>query len=256
MNILFVAAEASPLVKVGGLADVIGSLPKALKKLGHDVRVMIPKYHSIRDTLYDLAPLLKNIRIKLSQNDILLNVLTTDVSAELKFYLIENKEYFDVENVYGGEELKRFLLFDKAVVKVIPKLGWQPDIVHCHDWHTGFIPHWLKETEWKGSTVFTIHNLNYQGAFDKKFMAEFGLEQEWRNLPSNIPKPPLNFISQGIIWSDAGTTVSEHYASEITTSEFGAGLDGILRRLKKKFKGINNGIDYEYYNPEKDRMIK
>jgi starch synthase len=174
MNILFIAAEASPLVKVGGLADVIGSLPKALNNLGHDVRIMLPKYCGIDVEAYDFSPLLNNIHISFPRNDLQLNVISVEVNSELKFYLIENREYFDIEDIYGGDDLKRFIFFDKCVAEVIPLLDWKPDVIHCHDWHTGFIPHWLKKSGWKMPIIFTIHNLNYQGAFGEEFVAEFG----------------------------------------------------------------------------------
>ncbi len=256
MNILFVAAEASPLVKVGGLADVIGSLPKELIKLGHDVRIMLPKYKTIDTQRQTLSLLIRNIKIRLAKHYQSFNLLEYYGNNELKYYLIDNTQLFNVDNIYCDGELNRFLLFSKAAVEAILKLDWKPDIVHCHDWHTALIPNWLKSTGWKGSTIFTIHNLNYQGSFDNKFMFEFGLEPYWRNPPDKIPAIPLNLLSQGIIHSDAVTTVSENYAREITKPGCGSGLDDILRYKKKRLYGIVNGIDYEYYNPKTDRMIK
>jgi starch synthase len=255
MNILFIAAEASPLIKVGGLGDVIGSLPKALKKLGHDVRVMLPRYSAIHIDEHPLSAVIKNSNIRIQRKEHRADLLTTRLSDGMFFYLIDNMEFFDSVEIYGGDELKRFLFFDKAVVTMLPELNWQPDIIHCHDWHTAFIPMWLRNTAFKKSSLFTIHNLTYQGYFDSNFISEFGLKRYWQNSSSNSIVPPHNFICQGIVCSDMVNTVSVGYAREAVTAEYGAGLENILRSRQDKFVGILNGIDYEVYNPATDRFI-
>ena len=187
MKILFVAAEASPLVKVGELADVVGSLPKELIKLGHDVRVMLPKYKTIKYRKDKLSLLFNNLSIDLPGSHLTFNVFGSDESTGIRYYLIDNRQQFGGEEIYGEGELKRFLFFNKAAVKAMLKLNWKPDIVHCHDWHTAFIPKWLKDAGWKGSTLFTIHNLNYQGFFDEAVMSEFGLRSDWEKVPDTVP---------------------------------------------------------------------
>jgi starch synthase len=255
MNILFIAAEASPLIKVGGLGDVISSLPKALKKLGHDVRVMLPRYSAIHIDENHLSTVIKNSNIRIQRKEHYADLLTTRLSDGMFFYLIDNREFFDSIGIYEGDELKRFLFFDKAVVTILPELAWQPDIIHCHDWHTAFIPMWLRNTAFKKSSLFTAHNLTYQGSFDSNFISEFGLKRYWQNLASDSIAPPYNFICQGIICSDMVNTVSVEYAREAVTSEYGAGLENILCSRQSKFVGIINGIDCEVYNPATDRLI-
>lgn len=255
MNILFVAAEVSPLVKVGGLADVVGSLPKALNKLGHDVRIMLPQYGVIDGAKYKLSLVSDSFNAKVSQTVKPFTLSMADVDSELKVYLIGNEEFLEAKDVYGGNELRRFLLFDRAVAEGLPELDWQPNIVHCHDWHTGLIPMWLKKNNWDGALIFTIHNLAYQGSFGHHFMAASGLSRDWQNKPDDVPELPLNFMSQGIVWADMVTTVSENYAREIVTPEYGAGLNHLLCSRRDKLLGIINGIDYEEYNPSTDRFI-
>ena len=171
MKILFVAAEMSPLVKVGGLADVVGSLPKALNKLGHDVRMILPYYKVLDLAKYKLSSVFSNVNEKTSQTTELFMLSVASSGNEIKVYLIKNEELSNSKDVYGENELKRFLLFDKAVVEILPRLDWQPDIVHCHDWHTALIPMWLKKAHWNGVLLFTIHNLAYQGSFDNSFLS-------------------------------------------------------------------------------------
>jgi starch synthase len=255
VKILLVAAEASPLVKVGGLADVVGSLPKALNKLGHDVRVMLPQYGIIDLAKYNLSPVISNFDVQIFHTKKPAALGMTDLYDELKIYLVGNKEFFGSKNVYGGNEAKRFFFFDRAAVEAMSKINWQPDIIHCHDWHTALIPMWLKKINWNGGLIFTIHNLAYQGSFDNLFLSASGLDQDWHKRPEDIPEPPLNFMSQGIIWADMITTVSENYAREVVNPECGMGLDTLLHYRRDKFVGIINGIDYEEYNPSTDHFI-
>ncbi len=255
MNILFVAAEMSPLVKVGGLADVVGSLPKALNKLGHDVRVMLPQYGVIDVSRYQLSAIADGLKVNLSEVVEPVSLSMAKIDSELKVYLLGDDRLFAAREVYGGNELERFLFFDKAVIEGLSHLSWYPDIVQCHDWHTGLIPMWLRKAGWKGAILFTIHNLAYQGFFDNHFMATYRLCQYWQNGLDSMPELPLNFMSQGIVWADMVTTVSEHYAREIVTSEYGVGLEHLLCARRDRLVGIVNGIDYEEYNPSTDRFL-
>ncbi len=255
MRILFVAAEIAPLVKVGGLADVIGSLPKALNRLGHDVRVMIPKYGTIDLVGCKASPVVDEFELSVAGmvERVSLEMLTLENA--LKVYLVDNEDFKKVREPYGEGELQRFLLFCTAVVGILPRMGWQPEIVHCHDWHTGLIPLGLKVEGGRYVSFFTIHNLAYQGNFDTRFLANYSLEKWWRLSPPVISEPPLNFLGAGILWADVVTTVSETYAREILTAEYGEGLDYLLRCRQDRLFGIVNGLDYKEYNPSTDSFL-
>lgn len=254
MKILFVAAEAAPLVKVGGLADVVGSLPKTLTDLGHDVRIIIPKFGCI-DVSRKPVAVKGDFTVPIMGRTEPATLKLTTINDKLPLYMVENGGFFDGNTVYSNNDLERFLFFSRAVVEILPKLDWQPDIVHCHDWHTALAVMWLKKFHYPYASIFTIHNLAYQGLFDEAFLFRAQLKEHWDNCPSDVPKPPLSFMSQGILWADLLTTVSETYAKEIVTPEYGMGLDSLLRYRQKELLGIVNGIDYDEYNPENDPWI-
>lgn len=255
MKILFVAAEATPLVKVGGLADVIGSLPKALNELGHDVRVMMPRYGMIDTARFAVSPVMGSVKVQVMKSKKLVSLKGTELVGKVKVYLVDSDDFSGSTEVYGKADIERFLLFCRAVFDMLPKVDWQPDIVHCHDWHTALVPMWLKQTSSRYATVFTIHNLAYQGILDDKFLSDFGLEDDWQLRPAGAPEAPLNFMSQGILWADIVTTVSESYAREILTPEYGMGLDHLLRYRQNKLFGVINGLDYDEFNPATDAFI-
>ncbi|UCH51608.1 MAG: glycogen synthase [Chloroflexota bacterium] len=255
MNVLFVAAEATPLVKVGGLADVIGSLPKALIETGHDVRVIMPRYGIIDAGEFPVSLVIDNLNIEVMKATEPVSLKLTELDSGVKVYLLDSHEFHNSTEVYGKDELRRFFLFGQAVMNMLPELDWQPDIVHCHDWHTALIPLWLKKSGYHYASIFTIHNLAYQGFFDGNFLVDTGLESDWRLRPADAPDPPLNFMSQGILWADVVTTVSETYAGEILTPEYGAGLEYLLRYRQNRLFGIVNGLDYGEFNPATDAFI-
>ncbi len=255
MKILFIASEAVPLVKVGGLADVVGSLPMALNKLGHDVRIMLPMYGSIDTAGRPAATVIENLNISVMNHNETIVLKTTDITDKIKVYMIDNAFFSGSTEVYTGDDIKRFFLFCKAVIEILPRLDWQPEIVHCHDWHTALVPLWIKMNGHKFTTFFTIHNLAFQGPFNKRFFTDSGLSEDWKQRPADAPEPPLNFMSQGIIWADMVTTVSGNYAAEILTLEFGEGLDALLRYRQEKLFGVVNGLDYAEYNPATDKFI-
>jgi starch synthase len=255
MRILFVAAEASPLAKVGGLADVIGSLPNALARLGHDVRIIIPQYGAINTGQYPLTTVKDKFEIEIMGKIQPASLNVTTLGDKVPAYLIESSQYFGGEAIYSENDLERFLFFSRAVFEILPQLDWQPEIVHCHDWHSSLLVMELKKARYPGATIFTIHNLAYQGAFDETFLTESNLKKDWGDYPADAPEPPLNFMGQGILWADLVTTVSETYAREIVTPEYGEGLDPLLRYRQKELLGIVNGIDYAEYNPETDPYL-
>jgi len=252
-----VAAEVSPLAKVGGLGDVIGSLPKALADLGHEVRVIIPKYGSIDIAKHHLVPLGGSFNVLMSKLESF-DLKTTTLGNGILVYLIQNGNYFGSDEIYEKDrrgELRRFLFFSKAVCEVLPKLDWQPEIVHCHDWHAGLIPLWLKKANYPYVSLFTIHNLAHRGSFDSKFLAISRLSEDYRHHPADAPKPLLNFMSRGILYADLVTTVSETYAQEILMLEYGEGLAPVLNYRRDQLIGITNGIDYAEYDPATDAHI-
>jgi starch synthase len=253
MKVLFVAAEAAPLVKVGGLADVVGSLPLALNDLGHDVRVIMPEYGAIDVSSLSATTVIDGLNIPQSENTISLRL--AELSSKLKVYLVDSPVFSGSRFIYGRDDLERFLLFCRSVVEALETLEWQPDIVHCHDWHTGLIPLLLQAENHDYPLIFTIHNLAYQGNFGSEFLDKSGLRQLWELRPPRAPEPTLSFMSQGILWADMVTTVSETYAEEILTPEYGVGLDYLLRYKQEGLSGIVNGLDYDEFNPQTDDFI-
>jgi len=253
MKILFVASEASTLAEVGGLAEVIGSLPKALIGLGHDVRVMIPRYKSIEVNSLKLEK--SDIKLSPFADNEVINLYSTLIKQKIPVYLIDNRTHFSTDEIYGGSELDKFLFFSRAVVDFLPAWDWQPQIVHCNDWHTSLVPMWLKTQNIKCSSILTIHNLAYQGWFDNEFMLKHRIDKYWQGIQSKSPLPLLNFLCQGILNADLITAVSENYSKEILTPELGEGLENYLKYREQDLFGIVNGIDYEVYNPANDRYL-
>lgn len=255
MKVLFVASEAAPLAKVGGLADVVGSLPKALTELGHDVRVIIPQYGCLDVIQYPTTLVVDGFKLSMPGGKESVTLRAITLKDKLPVYMVENQRYFGGKEVYSKNDLERFFFFSQAVFELLPQLDWQPEIVHCHDWHAALVVMWQKKTGYPYGSIFTIHNLAYQGVFNEAFLKAYNLKKHWEGYPQGAPKPPLNFMSQGILWADLVTTVSETYAKEIVTPEYGEGLDPLLSYRQKSLLGIVNGIDYEEYNPETDPYI-
>jgi starch synthase len=254
VKVLFVASEATPLVKVGGLADVVGSLPKALIGLGHDVRVMLPDYSSIDAGEYAIINIEKDIDVHSENYSETVDIKEINVN-NIKFYLIDNVRFLHTGEVYGEHEIERFYFFCKAVIASLNHMTWKPDIVHCHDWHTALVPLWLKNEHSPARSMFTIHNLAYQGSLNQNFLTNNAVMKFWQLHEDYGPEPLHNFMSIGILWSDMVTTVSEQYAREVITTEYGAGMEQLLEYRKKDLRGIINGIDYDEYNPSIDPLI-
>jgi starch synthase len=273
MKIVIVSPEVVPFAKTGGLADVTGALPKALSKLGHQVKVILPKYRMVDEKRFPL----KNINLALSEIPIgdkkekigLKSYWDKDFNVEFLFLVCD--KYFDREELYKdpstGMDYKdndeRFIGFDRGVIEILKSLAWPPEVIHCNDWQSALIPAYLKtlfadDPFFKNtSTVFTIHNVAYQGLFPAKSFKKVGV-----GLQLFYPISPfefwgkLNFMKAGIYYADVLNTVSERYAVEIqSTSEFGYGLEGVLRDRSSDFYGVLNGIDYEGWSPEKDKLI-
>lgn len=261
MKILFAAAEGLPFIKTGGLGDVIGSLPAALHDKGLDARVILPLYEDIPDPYKTQMQPLKELTVALGWRNQYCGIKTLAHNG-VPFYFIDNEYYFKRNGLYGFyDDGERFAFFCRAILAALPHLNFSPDIIHCHDWHTGIIGA-FREAFYRDSRdyqalrlVFTIHNLAYQGIFPPQIRgdllglgADFPIAKiEHNNL--------VNFMKTGIVYADAVTTVSPTYAAEIQQPFYGEGLDGLLRANQAKLLGILNGLDYRDFDPLSDRAL-
>lgn len=263
LRILIVASEGVPYVKTGGLADVIGALPRALRRLGHDVRVVLPRYKSIDIERWRLRTVVSNLSVPMNQATELVNVLEAPPSEDVPFYFIDSEHYFQREKLYGyNDDGERFILFCRAALEFTRHINWAPDVVHCHDWHTAIIPNWTKTVYRddpylnKTASVYTIHNLAYQGIFGYRILEVAGVAEEGFLYPE-VPELAnvVDLMGRGIIYADVVSTVSPRYAREILTPAFGERLDPILRERKDRLYGILNGIDTIEFDPAADTHI-
>ncbi len=262
-KVLFIASEAVPFIKTGGLADVVGSLPKYFDKNEYDVRVMIPKYLCIPWQYREKMVYKTHFYIDLAWRQQYVGVFELEYNGVI-FYFIDNEFYFSGPKPYGyiHEDIEKFAFFSKAALSAIPVLGFDPDIIHCHDWQTGLIPVYMKE-RFQGNEIFrraksimTIHNLKFQGIWNlKKIQDITGLPQYFFTPDKLEAYGDGNYLKGGIVYADAITTVSQSYAEEIKTPFYGENLDGLMRARSNSLVGIVNGIDYEEYNPETDPRI-
>ncbi len=257
-KILFVASEMVPFIKTGGLGDVIGSLPIELGSKNIDIRVIIPFYKNIKrdDFKFDL---ITEINVFDDQNQ-RAKIYFLNYNG-LPVYFVENDDYFGREKIYGyNDDYMRFAFFSRVALDFLLKIKFRPDIINFNDWQTGLGCLYLKDFYAKYDfyrqirSVFTIHNLQYQGIFDKKILKAVKLDGKYFSVDSLEFYGNINFMKAGILYSDAVTTVSPTYAKEIQTKEYGYGLDGLLK-YKNNITGILNGLDRKKYNPERDNNI-
>ncbi len=264
LKIVSIASEVAPFSKSGGLGDVTRSLPKAIKRLGHEVIVITPFYGKIiSKKLYNLKPVFENVKVYLNSKDaVRINYFKGYLMKGLPVYFIENKKYFSRrKTLYGSaHENARFMVFDVAALKLISLLKYEADIVHCHDWQTGLIPFYLKtdfrysKTLRNAKSVFTIHNLVFQLGKNWWEVPPKNKDYGHKRLP-HLDNPELeyiNFAKRALLSADLINTVSEQYREEIMTRKFGQDLDRILKNREDRLFGIVNGIDYKEYNPEND----
>ncbi|MDD4518395.1 MAG: glycogen synthase GlgA [Limnochordia bacterium] len=263
-KILFASAEVVPFAKTGGLADVAGSLPKALATYGNDVRIVMPRYSRIeaKRTIADFP-------VQVGSRKATAIVREGDIEARMDgtirkvpVYFIDNYHYFDRDHIYGyWDEAERFAFLSRAVLEMIKVLGFRPDVIHCNDWQTGPIPLLLKEQYqqdpfYRGiATVFTIHNLRYQGNFPKESLNLLGLGDEYFQPGKLEFYGSMSFMKAGLVWSDVLNTVSRTYANEIQHPEYGERFEGILQQRSHDLYGICNGINIHEYNPATDPRI-
>lgn len=262
LKVLYVASEAVPFVKTGGLADVAGSLPKELKQKGVDVRVVIPKYSGIKEEYRNNMEHIYDGEINVSWRKKYLGIDRYDYK-DVPFYFIDNQEYFYREGYYGyPDDVERFTFFCRAVLEMLPHIDFWPDVIHMNDWQTGLISVYLKlehneDVRYnKIKTVYTIHNLKYQGRFWKGYLPDvLGLDWKCFNNGDLEYFDDINFMKGAIVYSDKVTTVSRSYAKEIQDPYYGEGLEDMLQKRDADLSGIINGLDYEDYNPETDKYI-
>ena len=263
LKILILAAEIVPFVKVGGLADVVGALPKALQALGHDVRLAMPRYGQVTPERFHLHSVIDSMSVPMNNFSMPVSVLQGAIGDNVPVYMIDAPRYFERENIYGyTDDGERFILFCRAALEAMRALDWSPDIIHCHDWHTGIVPNWMHTIYHddpfysNAATVYTIHNLAYQGIFGYRILEVAGVASNGFLYPqitelANV----VDIMGRGILFADAITTVSERYAEEILTPTFGEKLDHLLRSRRDRLFGILNGIDYQEMNPTSDHYI-
>ncbi len=267
MKIAFVTTECVPYAKTGGLADVAGSLPKALEKLGCEVKIFLPKYSRIDEPKFGLHYnwTIGEMTIRVNGNDRSVHLHQAKLpGSNIEVNFIDCPHYFYRDGIYTNhaDEDERFILFSKGVIETLQRFGWAPDIIQCNDWQTGLIPLFIKDNyNWDRlfdhtATVFTIHNIGYQGRFSKStlFAAEIRGDLYFPQGPVEF-EDSVSFMKTGIVFSDLINTVSNKYSHEILTEEYGAGLHNILRARKPDVYGILNGVDYDEWNPETDKYL-
>ena len=264
MNILFATSELAPLAKSGGLGDVAGALPRSLRQIGHDVRVIMPLYKGIKDKYEDQLKFVRWSMLKLGWRTMYSGLLTMDFNG-VPLYFIDNEYYFGHDQLYieYSFDIERFSFFQLAVIDAMGEpMGFEPNILHLNDWQCGMIP-CLLDANYRPygkheqvRTVFTIHNLKYQGIHGRERILDL-LDIPERYLTENgvLKDGAPNFMKSGLVYSDRITTVSPTYSSEIMTPYFGEGLDGVLHEQGWKLSGILNGIDTDAYDPSSDTQL-
>src|SRR6202521_3406758 len=264
MHIAFAASECVPFSKTGGLDDVVGALPRALASLGHQVSVYVPRYRQTK--LTDPQTVVRSITIPFDDKYRFCSVVTAGSSGGVRFYFVDYPPYFDREALYGGpagdypDNAERFALFSRAVIEASKVLG-VPQVFHCHDWQSALVPVMLRTLYAEDpafrevATVFTIHNMGYQGLFPPDTFPLLMLPWELFTMSKMEFFGQVNFLKGALVHADFVTTVSRKYSHEIQTTEYGFGLEGVLRNRAATVAGILNGVDYDEWSPEKDKFI-
>jgi starch synthase len=268
LRILLVAAESAPYARVGGAGSVVRSLAVSLNNLGHDARIFIPKFGFIDEGLYKTGLVLEGLKVPTDDpgNPYLICNVKEHEKDGVVTYFLENKEYYELRaNVYGyTDDPIRWALLNRGALEFVLNGEFFPDIIHCNDWQGGILPNYLRTTYKndprfaKTGTIFTIHNLRHQGMFDPKNVSEMDFDDGWSSVASFFDPRLLkqNFMRRGIIHADIVSTVSRSYAKEITTVDYGEGLDKLISELREKIFGVVNGIDYQEMDPSKDSLLE
>ncbi len=263
MKILFIASEVAPFAKTGGLADVTGSLPKELLRMGHDVRIILPFYKGVAEGGFAIGERIANIDVPLGTDVETGAIRRTDLGG-IPVYLVENNDYFHRDFLYGtpsgdySDNPRRFAFFCRGALEFLRHDDFRPDILHCHDWQSALVPIILRhetanEPLFRGcAMLYTIHNLAYQGLFPKESLEDMGLDSSFFTMDRLEYHGKINLMKGAILAADLVNTVSESYCREIQTPEAGCGLDGVLRVRREDLSGILNGLDYTEWDPASD----
>ncbi len=275
LSIFYISSEVEPFAKTGGLADVAGAFPQVIRELGHDIRILLPKYGFVGDrkfNIYDVIRL-RDIPVPVGSHTEQASIKSsfiTNQRIKVQVYFFDLPKYFQRDGIYFDPNSKkdykdndeRFISFTRGALEMLKRLGWKPDIIHCNDWQTALIPVYLK-TIYKDDpffnkikTIYTIHNLAYQGVFPKSSFDKTGLPQDIFNENGIATGDVMNMMKGGIVYADMLTTVSGKYAEEISSDdELGCGLKDLLSKRKRNLFGILNGVDYSVWDPEIDQLI-
>jgi starch synthase len=267
LRVLVISSEVEPFAKTGGLADVAGALPRALVELGHDVRVLMPKHRGVERHTPSLTSAIARVRVPLGDRSTEGALLEGRMAGGIPIYFLAHDHYYDRPALYGtgdgdyADNCERFIFFCRGALEAVRTLGWTPQVIHANDWQTGLVPVYL-ETLYKDDpalggigTLFTIHNLAYQGAFWHFDMPMTGLGWDLFTPAGLEFYGKINFLKGGLVFADLLSTVSKTYAEEIQTAAFGCGLEGVLQYRSADLHGVVNGIDYAVWNPATDREI-
>jgi starch synthase len=262
MNILIAASEAAPLVKVGGLGDVVGSLPPALRDLGCHVSVVMPAYREALAKLDDYRITAKDVPVTVGGQRLDMDLLVGSLDDGVALCLIKHDGFFDRPGVYGDEQgeypdnPKRFIFLSRSIPVMCRAVGFQPDVILANDWHTGLVPALLAEGALpRTAGVFAIHNMGYLGLLPATLKGLIGLPDDYYGMEGMEYYGQLSLLKAGIVYAQAVTTVSPTYAAEIQTPDYGAGLDGLMRSVNHRLVGILNGVDYRVWDPATDRHV-
>jgi starch synthase len=262
MKILFVSSEGLPYSKTGGLADVVEALPKALVAMGHEVAVLLPRYHGNKIT----STIIFSVTIPLGETLRFPTLAEGQAVEGVRYFFVDDPAYFDREQLYGDkagdypDNAERFAEFSRAAIEFTKRV-WLPDVIHCHDWQSALVPVLLRSQHATDPVVrslpvvFTIHNLGYQGLFPQTAMRKIGLPDNLFTMDALEYYGKVNYLKGGLLFADYLTTVSRRYAKEIQTPEFGLGLEGVIRHRADRLVGILNGVDYSVWSPEADTFI-
>ena len=266
MKILFVASEVAPFAKTGGLADVTGSLPKELKRMGHDVRIILPYYSTIAAGGYAVSTTGRSVEVRIGKQTEV-GHLWQGMLDDIPVYFLEHEEFFRRKYLYGTptgdypDNARRFAFFSRAVLKILPGWDFCPDVLHCHDWQSALVPIVMKHEFARDpffntiAVLFTIHNLAYQGLFPPEALDDMGLDHAYFSIDLLEYYGKINLLKGAILSADLVNTVSETYRGEILTPEQGCGLEGVLTVRGEDLSGILNGLDYGEWDPATDSTI-
>ena len=263
-KVAYIASECVPFIKTGGLADVVGTLPRIFDKKEYDVRVIIPNYMCLPAKFKEKMRYLTHFHMDIGWKQQYVGVMYLEYEG-VPVYFIDNEYYFNGFNIYSDDmkwDIEKFCYFSKAALSILPSIGFQPDIVHCHDWQAGLVPVYLKtlfadNPFYSGmKSIMTIHNLQFQGRWDIKTVQEYSGLPDYLFTPDKLEiDKDASMLKGGLVYADKITTVSNTYAQEIQTPYYGEGLDGLLRARNQSLWGIVNGIDYKDYDPATDKKI-